>query len=170
MLDVSTILWGKNNGFVVKRPFRVYYEKEKMDEGNRDGGTSSEGRKERNGGRRLGGINRRKKLRVSDIVDKSRPVGVSRRLTENFVVAGVRGTPREHFSLIRWEVPSVRFIGRLPVQFVGSWSANSRFILKSTRNFDNDYSPLVFVATAFLPLLFLAPSDARHRFANSRLI
>lgn len=58
--------------------------------------------------RRKGGINRRKKLRVSDIVDKSRPVGVSRRLTENFVVASVHRTPREHFSLIRWEVPSDR--------------------------------------------------------------
>ena len=51
-------------------------------------------------------INRRKKLRVSDIVDKSRPVGVSRRLTEKFVVAGcARDAAREHFSLIRWEVP-----------------------------------------------------------------
>lgn len=34
-------------------------------------------------------INRRKKHCVSDIADKSRPVGVSRRLTENFVVASV---------------------------------------------------------------------------------
>lgn len=86
-----------------------------------------------------GGINRRKKLRVSDIVDKSRPVGVSRRLTENFVVAGAHETPREHFSLIRWEVPSVRLVDRLPAQFVGSWSANSQFIVELLQNFDNDY-------------------------------
>ena len=75
---------------------------ESAKEGKRDrGGRGREGKGERDR------INRRKKLRVSDIVDKSRPVGVSRRLTEKFVVAGcARDAAREHFSLIRWEVPS----------------------------------------------------------------
>lgn len=97
-----------DNEFLVKRLIEVYYEaKERIAKSGKVVGWTRESEVDTEGGGR-GRINRRKKLRVSDIVDKSRPVGVSRRLTENFVVASVHRTPREHFSLIRWEVPSDR--------------------------------------------------------------